>query len=123
MLATRLTKLFILSAFLHLVGSVTVSTKYGKIEGLSISYSNASGPFKSVTKFLGVPFAAPPIGELRFKAPQPLKEWKPNVRLAKKHGDVCLQGERPLNRGTQRICSLKYLFLGRILAGWQIIFM
>ena len=25
-------------------------------------------------------------------------------------------------RGTRRICSLKYLFLGRILAGWQIIF-
>ena len=93
MLATRLTKLFILCALLHLVGSVTVSTKYGKIEGLSVSYPNASGSFKSVSKFLGVPFAAPPIGELRFKAPQPLKEWKPNVRPAKRHGGICLQSK------------------------------
>ena len=27
-----------------------------------------------------------------------------------------------LCRGTQRICSFKYLFLGRLPAGWQIIF-
>ena len=27
-----------------------------------------------------------------------------------------------LFRGTQRICSFKYLFLGRFPAGWQIIF-
>ena len=91
MLAARLTKLFISCALLHLVGSVIVSTKYGKFEGLSVSYPNASGSFKSVSKFLGVPFAAPPIGELRFKAPQPLKEWKPNVRPAKRHGGICLQ--------------------------------
>ena len=91
MLATRLTKLFTSCALLHLVGSVIVSTKYGKIEGLSVSYPNVTGVFKSVSKFLGVPFAAPPIGELRFKAPQPLQEWKPNVRPAKRHGGICLQ--------------------------------
>ena len=91
MLRSFLAALFTSCAFLPLVSPLAVSTKYGMIEGLTASYPNASGPFKSVSKFVGVPFAAPPIRELRFKAPQPLKEWKPNVRQAKKHGDICLQ--------------------------------
>ena len=92
MMATQLIYLFIIfCAILPLIRSVIVSTKYGKIEGLSVSYPNVTGPFKSVSKFLGVPFAAPPIGELRFKAPQPPKDWKPNVPPTKKHGNICLQ--------------------------------
>ena len=78
------------ACWLH-IRAETVSTKYGDIEGLVTSYPNASGPFKSVSKFLGVPFAAPPTGELRFKAPQPPKKWKPKVYSAKTHGSVCLQ--------------------------------
>ena len=83
----------VICAFLPLVTSEIVSTKYGAIDGLVTSYPNASGPFKSVSKFLGVPFASPPIGELRLKAPEPPKGWKPNVLQAKKHGDVCRQAE------------------------------
>ena len=93
MLATFQGTLFVFCAHLPLVSSVTVSTQYGKIEGLIASYPNASGSFKSVNKFLGVPFAAAPIGELRLKPPQPPTEWKPNVRSAKKHGNICLQPE------------------------------
>lgn len=74
--------------------SITVSTKYGDIEGFKLPYPNASGPFKSVSKFLGVPFAAPPTGEFRFKAPQPVKGWKPDVKEAKRHGNICMQNER-----------------------------
>ena len=70
-----------------------MSTKYGDIEGLVTSYPNASDPFKSVSKFLGVPFAAPPTGELRFKAPKPPKEWKLDVYSAKTHGSVWLQSK------------------------------
>lgn len=89
-MATHLTKIMLFAFSLPLVRSVTVTTKYGEIKGLITSYPNDSGPFKSVSKFLGVPFAAPPIGELRFKAPQPLKEWS-RVREAKKHGPICWQ--------------------------------
>ena len=89
-MATHLTKIMLFAFILPLVRTVTVTTKYGEIKGLTASYPNASGPFKSVSKFLGVPFAAPPIGELRFKAPQPPKEW-PSVREAKNHGPICWQ--------------------------------
>jgi len=45
-----------------------------KIEsGLITGYYNDN---TSVTAFKGIPFAAPPIGDLRWKAPQPVKPWK-----------------------------------------------
>ena len=88
MFSTLLVRLSIFCAFLPLVKPVTVSTKYGDVQGLVASYPNVSGQFKSVSKFLGVPFAAPPIGELRLKPPQPPIAWKPNVRQAKKHGGI-----------------------------------
>ncbi|MEA5123167.1 carboxylesterase/lipase family protein [Xanthomonas floridensis] len=39
--------------------------------------------------FLGVPFAAPPVGALRFRAPQPVAAWK-DVRDARQAGPACL---------------------------------
>ena len=96
MLSTLLVRLSIFSvfcAFLPLVKSVTVSTKYGNIQGLVTSYPNASGPFRSVSKFLGVPFAAPPTGELRLKPPQPPIAWKPKVWQATKHASICWQSK------------------------------
>ena len=82
---------FVLGALTCYARSEVVSTKFGDIEGLEVSYPNASGHFKSVSKFLGVPFAAPPVGALRFRPPQPPKSWKPKVYLAKKHGNICVQ--------------------------------
>ena len=93
MFSTVLTKIAILCAFLPLVKSIIASTKYGDIEGVVTSYPNATGPFKFVNKFLGVPFAAPPTGDLKFKPPEPPQQWKPNVRQAKKHGNICWQDD------------------------------
>lgn len=44
----------------------------------------------SVAVFKGVPFAAPPIGELRWRAPQPPAPW-PGVRKADAFGANCMQ--------------------------------
>lgn len=41
-------------------------TRYGKVRG-----KREDG----IVKFLGVPYAKPPLGELRFKAPKPLDRW------------------------------------------------
>lgn len=43
-----------------------------------------------VRAFKGVPFAAPPVGELRWKPPQPASNWK-GVRDATQFGEHCLQ--------------------------------
>ncbi|MDV7402518.1 carboxylesterase family protein, partial [Arthrospira platensis SPKY1] len=42
--------------------------KNGIIEG---NYDTKSG----IQKYFGIPFAKPPIGELRWKAPQPIEDW------------------------------------------------
>ncbi len=45
---------------------------------------------KGVLAFKGVPYAAPPVGALRWKAPQSVARWQ-GVRDATKYGDICTQ--------------------------------
>ncbi len=45
-----------------------VMTQYGQVQGLK----TADG----LTIFKGIPFAAPPVGDLRWKAPQPHESWQ-----------------------------------------------
>lgn len=45
-------------------------------------------------QFLGVPYAKPPVGELRFKKPQPLEAWT-GVKQAKAYGNYCIQPGKP----------------------------
>ena len=58
-----------------------VSTPFGKIEGFES---------QGVYKFYGVPFAKPPIGELRFRAPQMVEPWE-GVLQAKKQAPNPMQ--------------------------------
>jgi len=44
-----------------------------------------------VRTFKGIPYAAPPVGDLRWKAPQPVVPWK-GVRNASEYGARCMQG-------------------------------
>src|SRR2546423_145959 len=43
-----------------------------------------------VRAFKGIPFANPPVGDLRWKAPQPVKPWE-GVRQAKEFGPSPMQ--------------------------------
>jgi para-nitrobenzyl esterase len=58
-----------------------VKTANGVIEG-----TDESG----IRVFKGVPFAAPPVGNLRWKEPQPVKNWQ-GVRKADKFGPRAMQ--------------------------------
>lgn len=44
----------------------------------------------SLSEFKGIPFAAPPVGAFRWKAPQPVKSWH-GVRQATAFGPACMQ--------------------------------
>jgi len=45
----------------------------------------------AVHAFLGIPYAAPPVGDLRWKAPVPAAKWA-GVRKATDFGSHCMQG-------------------------------
>src|SRR5215472_2951212 len=60
-----------------------VVTESGKVQGV------ISGDH-SVRIFKGIPFAAAPVGALRWKAPQPAPGWTA-VRQAEKFGSPCVQ--------------------------------
>ncbi|KAI5100590.1 hypothetical protein C0J45_9576 [Silurus meridionalis] len=64
-----------------------VQTKYGALKGELVT---AIGKNTVVYSYLGVPFAKPPVGPLRFTAPQPAEEWK-GVRDATKQPFMCIQ--------------------------------
>jgi len=44
-----------------------------------------------IGEFKGIPFAAPPVGDLRWKAPQPVQPWQ-GVRQTVAFGPACMQG-------------------------------
>jgi para-nitrobenzyl esterase len=48
---------------------LTVKTEDGKVTGKTINDGK-------VRAYLGLPYAAPPVGDLRWKAPQPVAKWK-----------------------------------------------
>ncbi|XP_074602290.1 acetylcholinesterase-like [Brevipalpus obovatus] len=62
-----------------------VTTKSGPIVGTVIDVLD-----KKICKFLGVPFAKPPVGELRFKKPEPIDPWTEPLDCTQKK-PYCLQ--------------------------------
>ncbi len=52
--------------------------------------SGAPGKSATVRVFRGIPFAAPPVGDLRWRAPQPVAKWK-GVRKTDEFGPICMQ--------------------------------
>jgi para-nitrobenzyl esterase len=48
-----------------------------------------------IAVYKGIPYAAPPVGELRWKAPQPVNPWN-GIRKAKNYGNACPQLKLPV---------------------------
>ncbi len=72
--------------------NVEVETKLGILRGLTEVIPNAHGPIKAIHKFLGIPYASPPTGDLRFAPPQPHKGWKRDgVYEATQFRSICMQ--------------------------------
>ena len=52
--------------------------------------SGVTGATPEMRIYKGIPFAAPPVGKLRWRAPQPVKRWD-GVKNADAFGPVCMQ--------------------------------
>ncbi|HJN46403.1 MAG: carboxylesterase [Acidobacteria bacterium] len=59
-----------------------VQLTHGQVSGVELD--------DGVTVFRGIPFAAPPVGDLRWKAPQPPIPWQ-GVKAADTFGPACMQ--------------------------------
>jgi para-nitrobenzyl esterase len=80
---TLLSFLFITTADLYAAKTDAVATKQGLIRGKWMEG-------KTIAHFKGVPFAKPPVGDFRWRAPQPVESWE-GVRDAFKFSPWCSQ--------------------------------
>ncbi|HMQ45889.1 MAG TPA: carboxylesterase family protein [Saprospiraceae bacterium] len=108
-----------------------VHTKNGIVEGL---YDTHTG----IQTYFGVPFAKPPVGDLRWKAPQPIDNWKgiketkafgPRPMQALVFGDMASRSDgvsedclylniwTPATRNNKNLPVLVYFYGGGFVAG------
>ncbi len=72
-------QLFFFATFIVFVMGCSNSTKNTISGSISVEGGLISGSYDEstgITSFKGVPFAAPPVGDLRWKAPQPVIPWE-----------------------------------------------
>ena len=84
-----------------------VITRSGPVKGKKVTENG-----KDRYEFLGIPFAEPPVGKLRFKPPVPVAPWS-DVREAFSDGPACIQkvGEFLGNtEGTSEDCLTLNIF-------------
>ena len=67
-------------------------------------------PASGIRAFLGIPYAKPPVGELRWQPPQPFDSWQ-GTRLAVSHGAACMQQKFGWNDSAAEHSSEDCLFL------------
>ena len=90
-LATLLAALVISAALISVAtgcggnGGGVVRLDSGRVSGSSV------GGY-GINRYLGIPYAAPPVVDLRWKPPQPVEPWK-GVRECVKVGPMCPQVE------------------------------
>ena len=71
---------------------LVVETASGRVEGAAVD--DGRGPAGDVLVFRGIPYAAPPVGDLRWRPPQPPAPWE-GVRGAHQSGAPCWQRISP----------------------------
>ncbi|CAN8102093.1 unnamed protein product [Discula destructiva] len=83
---TKISRNAILSSLLvrPTISSPVVNILNGTLEGYCLAE-----PAQDV--FLGIPYAQPPVGSLRFKEPQSLEETWKGIRTAVNYSSVCMQ--------------------------------
>uniref|UniRef100_A0ABI7WUR2 Carboxylic ester hydrolase n=1 Tax=Felis catus TaxID=9685 RepID=A0ABI7WUR2_FELCA len=81
----RFLLLWVLIGKSHTEEDIIITTKNGKVRGMNLPVLDGT-----VTAFLGIPYAQPPLGRLRFKKPQFLTKWS-DIWNATKYANSCYQ--------------------------------
>jgi para-nitrobenzyl esterase len=87
---TALIALLLSTAALAFGQSHTVRIESGLVSGIPLSHG--------LEVYKGIPFAAPPVGKLRWRPPQPPAAWQ-GVRKADSFGAPCMQSKSPERLG------------------------
>ena len=74
-----------MSVALLMTAALVAKVETGSLQGITSD---------GITAFKGVPYAAAPVGDLRWRAPKPAAAWQ-GVRNASKLGPDCVQGRMP----------------------------
>ncbi len=73
------------------VAALSLGTAFAQINTAMVTGGQVTGVVSNgVAAFKGIPFAAPPLGDLRWKAPQPVTSWS-GIRKADAYGPSCMQ--------------------------------
>lgn len=62
-----------------------INTRQGKVQGKTLQV-----PGGEIRAFLGIPYGKPPVGQLRFRAPEPAEKWE-RVKDATTYPNSCQQ--------------------------------
>src|SRR5580765_3227061 len=89
------------SAFTSMCSAMVIGTAAMQLSFAADRVKISNGVLESnaaakdgVRSFKGVPFAQPPVGDLRWREPQPVKNWS-GTRNADEFGPRCMQRTGP----------------------------
>lgn len=99
--AKRLLCILWLATSCAMAATVPVQIESGKITGVQ------AGEDSAVMMYKGIPYAAPPVGSLRWKTPQPVEPWQ-GVKAMGAFGNTCIQ---PKGWGSNKTMSEDCLYL------------
>ncbi|XP_063052893.1 carboxylesterase 5A-like isoform X1 [Engraulis encrasicolus] len=80
-----------------------VSVRNGTLRGASMSVKGSDRP---VQQYLGIPFAQPPLGPLRFAPPEPAESWE-GERDATQQPKMCIQ-DPEIVESTSKIMAIEF---------------
>uniref|UniRef100_A0A3Q3W5A6 Cholinesterase n=1 Tax=Mola mola TaxID=94237 RepID=A0A3Q3W5A6_MOLML len=110
--------LFLLTYFLTVSfaneDELLITTKDGQVQGKLLQAVDGE-----VRAFLGIPFAKPPLGNLRFRAPEPVEPWE-GMKDATEYSNSCYQFPDSTFPGRILYVSILYI-AGSACVGYHVI--
>lgn len=82
-----------------------VETTYGKVQGIELE-----GKYAGITEFRSIPYAAPPIGKLRWRAPEDPECWE-GIRACNTYAPMAYQKTVYKEHMTTNISNLEHYYM------------